>query len=192
MDFFSVIPAFLMILLAELGDKTQLAVVSLSCRYSPTRVFAGSMLGFLLVDGLSILAGGSLVAIVPLQWIGVAAGAIFIIFGIFTIFSRDEEEVEVKLKAKFPLLTAFYLVAVSELGDKTQLASVVLAAETFWASVLIGVMLAFMVLVSAAVVFGARILSRLPRKWLKRGTAVLFMVLGAISIATAVLNIQVI
>jgi putative Ca2+/H+ antiporter (TMEM165/GDT1 family) len=192
MDFVLIIPAFLLILLAELGDKTQLAVISLSCRYSATHVFAGSMLGFLLVDGVSILAGGSLIAVLPLKLIEIAAGAIFIVFGIFTIFSKEEAESKIKAKTRFPLFAAFYLVAISELGDKTQVASIILAAETFRASVLIGVMLAFTILVSAAVVFGAKVLARLPRKWLKISTASLFTILGIISITSALLSIELI
>ena len=158
------IPAFLLILLAELGDKTQIAVISLSCRYSAAHVFVGAMLGFLLVDGLSILAGASLLSVLPLKWLGIIGGVVFILFGLFTVVSKGENEDEIKERNRLPLVAAFYLVAMSELGDKTQIASILLAAETFWASVFIGVMLAFCVLVSAGVVFGAKVLTRLPKK----------------------------
>jgi len=192
MDFLSMIPAFLLILLAELGDKTQIAVISLSCRYSAVHVFVGAMLGFLLVDGLSIFAGASLLSVLPLKWLGIIGGVVFVLFGLFTVVSKGENEDEIKERNRLPLVAAFYLVAMSELGDKTQIASILLAAETFWASVFIGVMLAFCVLVSAGVVFGAKVLTRLPKKWLRLGTASLFIILGILSIIGAILEIEII
>ena len=81
-----------MILLAELGDKTQLTVISLSCSYPASHVFIGSMLGFLVVDGISIVLGASLVSLIPITLITLASGVIFITFGLLTLFSKKAEE----------------------------------------------------------------------------------------------------
>ena len=60
MDFVPVISTFLLILVAELGDKTQLAVISLSCNYKIKHVFLGAMLAFIAVDGISAVIGGTI------------------------------------------------------------------------------------------------------------------------------------
>jgi putative Ca2+/H+ antiporter (TMEM165/GDT1 family) len=57
-----------------------------------------------------------------------------------------------------------------ELGDKTQLVAITLAAEISPILVLLGMTMAFALLTSVAVVMGAKLLSRLPLKWLKIGT----------------------
>ena len=80
------------------------------------------------------------------------------------------------------MFTSFYLVALGELGDKTQIAAIALAAETSWDSVLLGVMMAFALAVGMGAFLGAKILTRLPKKWLKIISATLFIVLGTLSI----------
>ena len=65
---------------------------------------------------------------------------------------------------------AFSLIALGELGDKTQIASIALAAERGWDSVLVGVMIAFVLLVSLGCVLGAKVLSRVSKRTLRVGT----------------------
>lgn len=191
MDVVSIIPAFLLILLAELGDKTQLAVITLSCRYSAVPVFAGAMLGFLLVDGLSIVLGASLLGFLPMQWVAAGSGVIFILFGIIGFFSRDKEDIKIRKASKLPILTSFSLITLNELGDKTQIAAIALAAETSAMPVLLGVMLAFTILTATAVTIGGRLLSRAPLKWLRTAMTVLFVTLGIISILSTFIDLHV-
>jgi len=192
MDIVSIVTAFLLVFLAELGDKTQLAVISLSCRHSALHVFSGAILGLFLVDGVSILVGASIAAVIPIRWITITSGVVFILFGVFTFLSKKEDKTEVKEKSRFPLFTSFYLVALGELGDKTQIATIALAAETSWDSVLLGVMMAFALSVGIGAFLGAKILVRLPKRWLKVGTASLFIALGIISVVSAILEISII
>lgn len=191
MDVVSIIPAFLLILLAELGDKTQLAVITLSCRYSAVPVFVGAMLGFLLVDGLSIVLGASLLGFLPMQWVAAGSGVIFILFGIIGFLSRDKEDIKIRKASKLPILTSFSLITLNELGDKTQIAAIALAAETSAVPVLLGVMLAFTILTATAVTIGGRLLSRAPLKWLRIAMTVLFVTLGIISILSTFIDLPV-
>jgi len=191
MDVVSIIPAFLLILLAELGDKTQLAVISLSCRYSAVPVFVGAMLGFLLVDGLSIVLGASLLGFLPMQWIAAGSGIIFILFGIIGFLSKDKKDLKPRKASKLPILTSFLLITLNELGDKTQVAAIALAAETSAIPVLLGVMLAFTLLTGTAVTIGGRFLSRAPLKWLRIGMTTLFVLLGIVSILSAFMNFRI-
>jgi putative Ca2+/H+ antiporter (TMEM165/GDT1 family) len=190
MEALPLISSFLLILVAELGDKTQLSVISLSCSYRWHHVFAGSMLAFLAVDGLSIAIGGPLLALVPLRYIQVTSGIVFIVFGIIP-FLRKEKNDQVSFKQKrssLPLIASFSLIALMELGDKTQILTITLAAQSSPIPVLVGMFLAFMLLTGGAVLIGAKLVSRLPGKWLKIGTSILFLALGTFSILSGILQ----
>ncbi|HEY4675375.1 MAG TPA: TMEM165/GDT1 family protein [Candidatus Bathyarchaeia archaeon] len=184
MDLLPVLSTFLLILVAELGDKTQLAVISLSCRYKGSHVFAGAMLAFLAVDGVSLLVGGPLLALLPVRVVLIVTGIIFILFGIIPLL-RKETDVKLKKRSSVPMFASFSLVAMMELGDKTQLASIALAAETSPVLVLLGIVMAFALLTGVGVVLGAKLVSRLPMKWLRIGTSTLFIIIGAFSILNA-------
>ena len=83
--------AFIMIFMAELGDKTQLVTASQAARHSGTftdlcMVFSSSTLALWSVSLLGIFAGRQLVRVIPLCWIHRAAGCMFLVFGLFTIW----------------------------------------------------------------------------------------------------------
>jgi uncharacterized membrane protein len=191
MDALPILSAFLLIIVAELGDKTQLSVISLSSSYKWQHVFAGSMLAFLAVDGVSITVGGPLLAIVPLRYVQIISGSVFVIFGIIPLLRKEKSsEVRVnKPRSTIPLLASFSLIALMELGDKTQIITITLAAQSSPIPVLVGMVSAFALLTGAAVLIGAKLLSRLPMKWLKIATSTLFIVLGAISILSGIFQI---
>jgi len=191
MDFVPLVSTFLLILVAELGDKTQLAVISLSCNYKVKHVFFGAMLAFLVVDGVSAVIGGPLLALLPLNLVQAVSGMVFIAFGVLPLLPQKEKPVEEqKLSKSLPLIACFSLVALMELGDKTQLITLTLAAENPPVMVLLGLTLAFALLTGVAVLVGAKVVSRLPMKWLKIGTSALFIILGSLSIITAVFGVS--
>jgi putative Ca2+/H+ antiporter (TMEM165/GDT1 family) len=192
MDALPLISAFLLILIAELGDKTQLTIISLSSNYKAAHVFSGAMLAFLTVDGISLIIGGSLLAFLPIKLILIISGIIFIIFGIIPLLSKKEKEIKPRKSRSLPLFTCFSLISLMELGDKTQLITITLAAETSPILVLLGMMTAFALLTGSAVILGAKLVSRLPLKWLKIVTSALFILLGAFSILSAILEISII
>ena len=79
--------SFLMILMAELGDKTQLVTASLAAQHdAPVAVFAGSTLALWSVSLLGIFAGRQLIRFIPLSYIHRAAGSLFIIFGAAIVY----------------------------------------------------------------------------------------------------------
>ena len=190
MDLFPLLASFGIILLAELGDKTQLAVISLSSKRKSKSMFTGALLAFAVVDGVSALVGGAIATLIPIFWVGIGAGVAFIAFAVYTfIFERDE-----KPETSNRLLTvasSFSLVALMELGDKTQLASISLAAE-YQAPVLvfIGVMLAFVVLAGLGVILGMAISKYVPLRYVRIGSGLLFIVFGVMFIWSAVNGIK--
>jgi putative Ca2+/H+ antiporter (TMEM165/GDT1 family) len=194
MDALPIISTFLLILIAELGDKTQLAIISLSSNYKASHVFSGAMLAFLAVDGISLAVWGSLLALLPIRLVLIVSGIVFIIFGIVPLLSKKEREgIKPKQKSStLPLFACFSLISLMELGDKTQLITITLAAETSPILVLLGMTMAFALLTGVAVIMGAKLLSRLPLKWLKIGTSALFIIIGVFTILSAVLEISLI
>ena len=193
MDALPIVSTFLLILVAELGDKTQLAVISLSSNYKGLHVFAGAMLAFLAVDGISLAVGGTLLALLPMRLVLAVSGVVFIVFGIVPLLSKKEKDVKLqKRSSTLPLLACFSLISLMELGDKTQIITITLAAETSPILVLLGITMAFALLTGVAVIMGAKLLSRLPLKWLKIGTSALFIIIGAVSILSAILEISII
>ena len=74
------ITTFLMIFLAELGDKTQIAVAGLAASDPPASVWVGATLALILTSGLAVWAGKALFRKVPVHWVGHGAGWLFLGF----------------------------------------------------------------------------------------------------------------
>ena len=185
------ITAFTLVFLAELGDKTQLTTIMLSSKSSASSVFAGAMLAFFVVDGLSTLIGGTLLGFLPYRWVCLGSGLVFIIFGVLPLIHKRER---MKREGeKVTLLRTFSMISLMELGDKTQLASIALAAELGSPLVvLLGVMLAFAVVTGIGVVLGSRILSLLPERSLEVGVSLLFIFFGLVFIVSAITDTKLI
>lgn len=189
MDFVPVVSTFLLIFIGEFGDKTQLTIISLSCNCKGKQVFLGAILAFLVVGSISAFLGGPLLALLPVNLVRVVAGVVFIVFGVVPLLPRNREEPNDRKPRRFSLFGCFSMVALMELGDKTQLITMTLAAQNPPLLVVAGAMLAFTVLTGAAVLLGSKLASRIPSQWLKIGTSVLFIVLGSLSIIGAWLGI---
>ena len=76
------VASFVLVAIAELGDKTQIAVITLSSRFKALAVFSGAMLAFLLTAGIAVVIGDALTLVLPTFWIRIIAAIIFLIFGI--------------------------------------------------------------------------------------------------------------
>jgi len=144
------------------------------------------MLAFAVVDGVSALLGGAISTYLPMSWILIGSGLVFILFGLHGLISAKKEE-DVKVKDRgFPLLTSFSLVALMELGDKTQFAVVALASQYDPVMVFLGMMLAFVLVTGVGVVLGATLVKRLPTKYLRIGSSALFLLFGVAFLISAV------
>jgi putative Ca2+/H+ antiporter (TMEM165/GDT1 family) len=177
MDLLPLISSFGIVALAELGDKTQLTVMCLSANKRAKTVFIGAILAFALVDGVSALIGGTIAAFIPTQWIGIGAGVAFLAFGIYSLLSKSEE---VKADNRSQSVThSFSLIALMELGDKTQLSTIALAAEyDAPVMVFIGIMLAIVLLTAIGVAVGTVISRFIPMKYVKIGSSLVFIIFG--------------
>ena len=84
---------FAAIFLAEIGDKTQLATLSLAAGGSSRWVvFAGSALALIATSAIAVLAGEALSRAIPPVWVKRGAGALFIVLGVVFLLSRPDDE----------------------------------------------------------------------------------------------------
>ncbi|MFH1397680.1 MAG: TMEM165/GDT1 family protein [Candidatus Omnitrophota bacterium] len=176
-------PAFLasliFVLLAEMGDKTQLLAMAFATRYSAQKVLIAVFLATLLNHSLAVATGRFLTVIIPLDVISFIAAVSFIIFGLWTI-RGDILEGEFKKKSRFgPILTvgiAFFLV---EMGDKTQLATISLAVQyRNMFSVLMGTTLAMVIADAIGIIAGIVMKKHIPERTIKWISAVIFILFG--------------
>lgn len=173
--------AFITIFVAEFGDKTQLVSMCMACRYPPLQVLAGAMAALAVVIGLAVLVGGFLAAYIPHTLVAVLSGIVFIVIGIFSFLKKEDNTGECNNRDGF--LQTMTLVFVAEFGDKTQVAAMFLTAGLGYpVAVFIGAMAAMFCNHLIAVYLGSRFISKIDDRYLKIGTAVLFILIGLIII----------
>lgn len=143
------------IALAELGDKTQLTVVTLCAKHRPGIIFLSSFSALLGIESASIFIGSAITHFLPMFWIKMGSGVAFIIFGLHIFIEEEESSYSCEETTFF---ASFSLVALMELGDKTQLATITLAAR--FASpllVFLGMGVAFLLITGAGVIIGTKL-----------------------------------
>lgn len=189
MDFTALLTPFLLIFLAELGDKTQICTIILSSKGSASSVFLGAMAAFLMVDGLSALLGGELLVLVPHRILGLITGLAFIFFGLISLLYKSKSIVCERSGKTF--VQTFSLISLMEIGDKTQIASALLAAKIGNPILaLIGIMLAFAAVTGFGVLLGYKFLRFMPEKYLRIMASIVFIIFGLLFILEALLNIE--
>jgi putative Ca2+/H+ antiporter (TMEM165/GDT1 family) len=81
--------AFVTLLLAELGDKTQLAIITMSANTeSKLAVFLGASLALVLVSLLAVLVGGILNQFIPTEWLQRIVAVAFIVIGVLMLLGK--------------------------------------------------------------------------------------------------------
>jgi len=174
---------FLAIALAELGDKTQLAILLLASKTERhAQLLAGVLAAFLIVDGIAVLAGNWVANAVPLHLVKIFSGIAFLIFGIWTLKGHKEEAPEDAKVSRDPFLSGFLLIFFSEWGDKTQIAAGLFGARYPPVYVLIGAMSALALLSIIAVYSGKWILSKIDPRTVSLATGIIFIAMGVLTI----------
>ncbi|MFL5312400.1 MAG: TMEM165/GDT1 family protein [Myxococcales bacterium] len=178
----AILSSFLLVAVSELGDKTQLLALSLAARFRrPWVVMAGILTATIANHTLASLVGSWVAERVPERVMAGALAAIFIAFALWTL--RPDTLEEGGAQSRFgPYLSTVVLFFLAEMGDKTQLATVALAAQ-FHSVVLvtIGTTLGMLASDGVAVLLGDRLADRLPMTWVRRVAAALFVAFGAVA-----------
>lgn len=115
-----------LVVLAEMGDKTQLLAMAFACRFGWQIVMLGVFAATLCNHFLAVVAGTYLTKVIPLYYAPLAASASFVLFGFWTL-RGDTLEGEDKRFNYSPFWTVAIAFFLAEMGDQTQLATVALA-----------------------------------------------------------------
>lgn len=176
-----------LVALAEIGDKTQLLSLTLAARYRrPWPIVAGVLVATLLNHGAAAAIGDALAHVLTpklLDWIVVAS---FLIMGLWILVPDKADEDARTPRGLGVFATTVVVFFLAEMGDKTQVATVALAARfQQWLPVVVGTTLGMMLANVPAVLFGHRFADRLPTKAVHAAAAVLFVVMGAMALHEA-------
>ncbi|MCH8542117.1 MAG: TMEM165/GDT1 family protein [Alcanivorax sp.] len=176
-----------LIAIGEIGDKTQLLSFALAQRYrAPWLILSGVLLATLLNHGLSVWLGAAVAQLLPHNLLVWLLGGSFILLGVWMLIPDKEESVE-NGRRWGAFTAAFVLFFLAEIGDKTQVATVALAArfpEDYWA-VLSGSTLGMVAANVPVIWLGARLTNPVFETWAHRISAALFILLGLITLIAA-------
>lgn len=179
------------VFIAEFGDKSQLLALTMAARHRLGSVVLAVVVTAVVATSLSAFAGGLVRTLLPPTAAAIAAGALFVAFGVAALRERDgdvggddatwagEGSVVASRAARRSALALTAALLVAELGDKTMFATAGLAAElgvvVSWAGAALGMALAGLV----GVFVGARLARWVPPHVVRIASGVVFVVVGA-------------
>ena len=192
MSIAAIVISFLIILPAELPDKTVIACLVLGSRYRPAYVFAGAATAFAVQVALAVTAGG-LLSLLPHRVTEIIVAVLFVVGAVILLRQKpadsDEYVEQRQLRRSFlPVaLTSFGIVFVAEFGDLTQIVTANLAARYHDPlAVGIGATAGLWVAAALAIIGGRSLLKVLPVKWLSRGSAAILLAMAGLTIASLI------
>jgi putative Ca2+/H+ antiporter (TMEM165/GDT1 family) len=180
--------AFGVILLAELGDKSQLIAIAFTARYPVPVVLAGISAATMLITAASVVLGLAFAAALPLNVLQLVGGVLFLVFAVLTAWRSEadpKEEVRTPARTRWAVATVAAAYVVAELGDKTQLATIALAATNNAFLVWLGASAAMISANAVAITLAALVGSRLPERALRLLAALGFLVFGVLLLLEA-------
>ncbi|MFX1312759.1 MAG: TMEM165/GDT1 family protein [Promethearchaeota archaeon] len=216
MDSIILLTTFGILFLGELGDKTQLIVFNLTLEHKKSyKVGIGATLGFAVIVTLGVFFGTIITNVVPITVIAIISGIIFILIGILEVLKIRKLYLE-KHKSKFgdngaeniesenddlqkvtfsklsrikknAYLAGFLFIFIMELGDKTQILTITLTSiYSSPLEVWIGSFLALISLAWMGVTFGALIVKKVPKLYIKLVSAIIFIIIGIITLISSI------
>jgi Ca2+/H+ antiporter, TMEM165/GDT1 family len=179
------VASLLFVVLAEMGDKTQLLAMAFASRYRWQTVMWGVFAATLVNHLCAVLLGHYMTNVIPLHYIQIAAAASFILFGLWTLRGDklNNEDKRFNFSPFWTVAVAFFF---AEMGDKTQLATVALATKyenilQIWLGTTSGMLVADAIGIIVGIVLGKNI----PERAVKWFAAVIFIVFGILGLYQA-------
>jgi putative Ca2+/H+ antiporter (TMEM165/GDT1 family) len=174
-----------LVFLAEIGDKTQLVAMAFAAEYDGLKVMLGVLIAVSLLNAIGVALGSYIISIVPLNVIRAVAALMFIGFGLFNLNEGKEEKCNrsFKLCAVATVALTFFI---GELGDKTQIMIITMAAqynspyEVFAGSVL-GMLFAD----GLGVILGSTVFRKIPQRIVKIISSFIFIFFGTLGLYNA-------
>ncbi len=178
----AVVLSFAVIFVAELGDKSQLMAMTFALRYRWWVVLSGILVATTAVHLVSVGVGHYLGVAIPAVAMSIVGGLAFLFFGFWTLRGDSLDDGEqskagrIVRSAFLAVISAFFL---AELGDKTMLATITLAADNDWIGVWIGSTVGMVAADALAIVAGVVLGRHLPETAIRFGASALFFGFGA-------------
>ena len=190
--------AFTLVFISELGDKTQLLVLSFSSKLKTNIILMGVAFGSLLSHGIAILFGsflGNIENPTFQYFLKLITYISFIVFGIITLKSNNEESTDNPKNKKILKTNLGYIlfiassIAIGELGDKTFLSSIGLGIQypSYKLLLILGAVVAMILSDLIAILFGKLISKKIPENVMQKFSGVLFLIFGIIGILNFIL-----
>ncbi|MEA4926523.1 MAG: TMEM165/GDT1 family protein [Syntrophomonadaceae bacterium] len=171
------------VVLAEMGDKTQLLAMAFATKYKASKVLIGVFLATVFNHALAVAVGNYVTHFESSQvWIQGIASLSFVIFGLWTIRGdklEGEENRTTKYGAVATVALAFFI---AEMGDKTQLATIALATK-FPAdplAILMGTTTGMLIADGIGIIVGVVMSKKIPDRMIKLVSASLFILFGLV------------
>lgn len=186
--------AFFLVFVSELGDKTQLLVLSFSNKTKPIMILLGVAIGSFFSHGIAILFGSSLCLLGNESFrniLEIITYITFLLFGILSFIPKKEEKENIKKESMLKKLSSFglgyvFIIAISiiigELGDKTFLASLGLGINypNYKISLILGSILGMLISDSIAIAFGKILNKYISETTMQKLSGILFLIFGII------------
>ncbi|OPJ65096.1 TMEM165/GDT1 family protein [Clostridium oryzae] len=183
----SFIKALMFVVVAEMGDKTQLLAMAMAGKYKIKQVLLGVFVATVVNHGIAVAAGKYLGSLIPMGTIRIVAAASFILFGLWTL-RGDKIDDDKEKKSKFgPVITVAIAFFMAEMGDKTQLMTIAIAAQSAQpVLVLLGTTTGMMIADGIGIIGGAWMCKHIPDKYIKWGAGIIFIFFGTLTFYEAV------
>lgn len=181
------IKALLFVVVAEMGDKTQLLAMAMASKYKAKQVLIGVFIATIFNHALAVAVGSYLSALIPMDTVKIVAAISFLIFGLWTL-RGDKIDDENEKKSKFgPVVTVAIAFFLAEMGDKTQLMTISIAAQYQQPiNILMGTTVGMMVADSIGIIGGAWMCKHIPEVYIKWVAGIIFMFFGTLTLYGAV------
>lgn len=178
----------LAVALAEIGDKTQLLSLLLVARFrNRGAIIGGILLATLLNHGVSAWLGDWLGQSLSQWWqsdtLDIVLAASFLLMAIWILIPDKEDDGDSRFQQYGAFIATTVLFFLAEIGDKTQVATVLLAAEyqsLLW--VTLGTTLGMLIANVPIVIWGQTLMQRLPLALARKATAAVFVVLAVLAL----------
>lgn len=176
-----------MVVLAEMGDKTQLLAMAFATRFPAGAVLWGVLIATIFNHALAVALGTYLGTSFNMEMVKAIAAGSFILFGLWTIRGDrlgDEHKRKLTIGPVVTVAVAFFF---AEMGDKTQLATVALAAKyEAPLPILMGTTTGMLIADAIGIYVGVVAGKKIPEKMVKWVSAMIFIVFGFIGLYTFV------
>lgn len=181
------IKAALLVVVAEMGDKTQLLAMAMASKYKVKEVMIGVLVATIFNHALAVAVGNYLSSLIPMNTIKIVAAISFLIFGLWTL-RGDKIDGEDEKKTKFgPIVTVAIAFFLAEMGDKTQLMTIAISANSHQpAFILMGTTVGMLIADGIGIIGGAWMCKHIPEVYIKWIAGIVFMFFGTLTIYNSI------